>query len=144
MKRWNRSGVSTLKLVSQQWNYVLLFAYRFTDLTTSVDQLCHPPACPPNLTLATTHFIPLPISQSVPNLTWQHNLCFANMTPTSSYLEVPMIALIFHIPFRYPALGKYSQPHVDVFLPVKNQAHLSDLLPLRCLIQGKHDWVLYW
>lgn len=132
-----------MELVCQEWNYVFLFAYRFTDPTTAMDQLHHPPAYPTSLTLATTYSISLPTSQSVPNPTWQHNLCFANIHPPS-YLEAPMITLIFHIPFRYLTILGNSQAHIDIFLPIKNQAHLRYLLPLRCLIQGKHDWVLYW
>lgn len=47
-----------------------------------------------------------------------------------------MITLIFHTPFRYLALGKYSPPYVDIFPAIKIQAHLCYLLPLRCLIEG--------
>lgn len=95
------------------------YVHRFTDLTTSE----HSSTPPPRLTLATTHLHPLSVSESVPNLTWQHNLRFANMTPISSDLGAPMITLIFHIPFRYLVLGKYSQPYVDIF-PLLKSKHI--------------------
>lgn len=134
-----------MELVCQEWNYMFLFAYRFADPTTSMDQLHHPPAYPTSLTLAP----PIPSLSQPPKVSqiWHDSIIYVLqiwLQHPPSYLEVPMITLIFHIPFRYLTILGNSQPHIDIFLPIKNQAHLRYLLPLRCLIQGKHDWVLYW